>query len=358
MIFEWHKKEAPFFTGITRGVGGSGFGKPAAGGGGPRRSARPVIITMWGGGAGGYIRKAGPEWGPPSTSGGIGASMIATTTDINLGLSSGDQLYIYVGGGGAMPGPGGSNGGHPGGGGGGSGGYGGGGGGMSSVYMKGPFSTGTLLLVAGAGGGGSGAFLEISHLDSRFSSRGGTQSSGGAGGPGTSGGGPGSPGSQFNGGNAGTHGGAGGAGYYGGGGGPGDGGAATGGNGGTGSCYINTSYFTEDAEDSGISNGVVIANIFRRFPAPFNPPMPFSGPPTASYPFFPLIGYPGPYYFGAGNNTSSPFPGQNAGHPLYNASYGGSSTSGGNGSPGSVHITIAGTTYSYTTAGPHIFTVP
>lgn len=103
---------------------------------------------------------------------------------------------------------------------------------------------------------------------------------------------------------------------------------------------------------------MVIANIFRRFPAPFNPPMPFSGPPTASYPFFPLIGYPGPYYFGAGNNTSSPFPGQNAGHPLYNASYGGSSTSGGNGSPGSVHITIAGTTYSYTTAGPHIFTVP
>ncbi len=158
-----------------------------------------------------YIRKAGPEWGPPSISGGIGASMIATTTVDNLGLSSGDQIYIYVGGAGAMSGPGGPNGGHPGGGGGGSGGYGGGGGGMSSVYMKGSFSTGTLLLIAGAGAGGAGAFLDISHLDSRFSSRGGTQSSGGAGGPGVSGGGPGSPGSQFNGGSAGTHGGGGGA---------------------------------------------------------------------------------------------------------------------------------------------------
>jgi hypothetical protein len=357
MIFEWHKKEAPFFTGITRAVGGAGFGKPA-GGGGPRRDNRPIIITMWGAGGGGYIRKAGPEWGPPSISGGIGASMIATTTVDNLGLSSGDQIYIYVGGAGAMSGPGGPNGGHPGGGGGGSGGYGGGGGGMSSVYMKGSFSTGTLLLIAGAGAGGAGAFLDISHLDSRFSSRGGTQSSGGAGGPGVSGGGPGSPGSQFNGGSAGTHGGGGGAGYYGGGGGPGDGGAANGGAGGTGSCYINTSYFTEDTADSGLVNGVVIANIFRRFPAPFNPPMPFSGPPTASYPFFPLIGYPGPYYQGAHQPASSPFPGQNTGHPLYNPTYGGGSRSGSDGYPGSVHITFNGVTYSYTSVGPHVFTVP
>jgi len=28
-MFEWHKKEAPFFTGVTRGVGGFGFGKAA-----------------------------------------------------------------------------------------------------------------------------------------------------------------------------------------------------------------------------------------------------------------------------------------------------------------------------------------
>jgi hypothetical protein len=356
MIFEWHKKEAPFFTGITRAVGGAGFGKRESGG--SRRPSVPIVFTMWGAGGGGWIRKAGPEWGPPSISGGIGASMIATTTLDNLGLSSGDQLSIYVGGAGAMSGSGGPNGGHPGGGGSGSGGYGGGGGGMSSIYMKGNFSTGTLLLIAGGGAGGGGAFLDISHLDSRFSSRGGTQSSGGAGGPGVSGGGPGSPGSQFTGGSAGTHGGGGGSGYYGGGGGPGDGGAANGGSGGTGSCYINTAYFTEDTTDSAIANGVVIANIFRRFPAPHNPPMPFSGPPTAPYPFFPLIGYPGPYYFGAGGSTSSPFPGQNTGHPLYNPTYGGASRSGSDGYPGSVFITIAGTTYSFTSVGPHTLTIP
>lgn len=337
------------------GTGGFSFGKRKVAGGG--RDNRPIIITMWGGAGGGWVRKSDPAWGPPSGSGGTGASMIATTTVADLGLSSGDQLYIYVGGAGSQGGSGGPNGGHPGGGGGGSGGYGGGGGGMSSVYMKGSFSTGTLLLIAGGGSGGYG-FLEISHLDSRFSSRGGTQSSGGAGGPGVSGGGPGSPGSQFSGGGAGTHGGGGGAGYYGGGGGPGDGGAANGGNGGTGSCYINTSYFTEDTTDSGLANGVVIANIFRRFPAPFNPPMPFSGPPTASYPFFPLSGYPGPYYFGPGNSTPSPFPGQNAGHPLYNPTYGGGSRAGSDGYPGSVHITFNGVTTSYTTVGPHIFTVP
>jgi len=28
-MFEWHRKEKPFFTGITRGVGGAGFGKAA-----------------------------------------------------------------------------------------------------------------------------------------------------------------------------------------------------------------------------------------------------------------------------------------------------------------------------------------
>jgi len=340
---------APIFTGSK-----FGFGRSAAAAGAPTST---IVIAMWAGAGGGWVRKGGPEWGPPSISGGTGASMIATTTNVNLGLSSGDQLYIYVGGGGAMSGPGGPNGGHPGGGGGGSGGYGGGGGGMSSVYMKGSFSTGTLLLIAGGGSGGGG-LVNIAHLDSRFSANGGTQSSGGAGGPGVSGGGPGSPGSQFTGGGAGTHGGGGGAGYYGGGGGPGDGGAANGGNGGTGSCYINTSYFTEDTTDSGLANGVVIANIFRRFPAPFNPPMPFSGPPTAPYPFFPLIGYPGPYYFGPGSSTPSPFPGQNTGHPLYNPTYGGGTTSGGNGYPGSVHITYNGVTTSYTTVGTHIFTVP
>jgi hypothetical protein len=356
MIFEWHKKEAPFFTGITRGVGGFGFGKSAAGGG-PGRDNSPVIITMWGAGGGGYIRKAGPEWGPPSASGGVGGSMIARTTVDNLGLSSGDQLYIYVGGGGAMPGPGGPNGGHPGGGGGGSGGYGGGGGGMSSIYMKGSYSSGTLLLIAGGGCGGYGVF-QVSGLEGDYPGRGGTQSSGGAGGPGVSGGGPGSPGSQFTGGSAGTHGGGGGAGYYGGGGGPGDGGAANGGSGGSGSCYLNPIYFINDTSDSSITNGVVIANQFRAFPSPYNSPFNPGG--NSSYPWvpYPYPGPMGPYARGAGQPASDPMTGQNRLHPLYNTSYGGRTTSGGGGYPGSVHITFNGVTTSYTSVGTHIFTVP
>jgi len=356
MIFEWHKKEAPFFTGITRAVGGAGFGKRESGG--SRRPNVPIVFTMWGAGGGGYIRKAGPEWGPPSASGGIGGAMIATTTLDNLGLSSGDQLSIYVGGGGAMPGPGGPNGGHPGGGGSGSGGYGGGGGGMSSIYMKGPYASGTLLLVAGGGSGGYAVFLHSDLIADYPPDRGGTQSSGGVGGPGVSGGGPGSPGSQFTGGNAGTHGGGGGAGYYGGGGGPGDGGAANGGGGGAGSCYINTSYFTNDTSDARIQNGVVIANNFREFPSPYNSPFNPGG--SSSYPWVPYP-YPGPmapYARGAGQPASDPMPGQNRLHPLYNASYCGATNSGGNGNPGSVFITIAGTTYSFTSVGPHTLTIP
>lgn len=354
---------APFFTGIAgslNGQGGFGFGRKRRGAG---VDNRPIIITMWGAGGGGYIRKSDPAWGPPSASGGVGGAMIATTTVADLGLSSGDQLYIYVGGGGAMSGPGGPNGGHPGGGGGGSGGYGGGGGGMSSVYMKGSFSTGTLLLIAGGGSGGYGVF-NVSNLiadnppGGPWVASGGTQSSGGAGGPGVSGGGPGSPGSQFTGGSAGTHGGGGGAGYYGGGGGPGDGGAANGGAGGAGSCYINPLYFTNDTSDSALANGVVIANQFRAFPSPYNSPFNPGG--NSSYPWvpYPYPGPMGPYARGAGSTASDPMTGQNRLHPLYNTSYGGGTTSGGNGYPGSVHITLNGVTTSYTTVGTHIFTVP
>ena len=85
--------------------------------------------------------------------------------------------------------------------------------------------------------------------------------------------------------------------------------------------------------------------------------MPFSGPPTASFPYGPLV-YPGPYSRPAGNTSSDPFPGQNTGHPLYNPSYGGATNSGGPGQPGSVHITVDGVTYSYTTVGPHVLTIP
>jgi len=355
---------APFLGRLGNGGGtiaGFGFGKRKVPS--DARTSRPIIFTMWGAGGGGWIRKSDPAWGPPSGSGGSGGALIATTTIENLGLNSGDQLSIYVGGGGAMSGSGGPNGGHPGGGGGGTS-YGGGGGGMTSIYMKGSFSTGTLLLIAGGGSGGF-ALTNIAGLNadpppayvSGTGAGGGSQSSGGSGGgPGFGGAPGGTSGSQFSGGSAGPAAGGGGAGYYGGGGGGGDNGAATGSPGGSGSSYINTTYFTNDTTDSGIANGAVIANIFKRFPAPFNPPMPFSNP-TASYPYGPLV-YPGPYSQPAGNTASLPFPGQNAGHPLYNASYGGATNSGGNGNPGSVFITIAGTTYSFTSVGPHTLTIP
>ncbi len=51
-MFEHHKKETPFFTGITRGVGGAGFGKSAGGGSAaitfgtinnPARSAKDLL---------------------------------------------------------------------------------------------------------------------------------------------------------------------------------------------------------------------------------------------------------------------------------------------------------------------------
>lgn len=336
-----------------------GFGQRR--GRGSSSSGRPITITMWGAGGGGWVRKSGPEWGPPSSAGGTGGSLIARTTLERLGLTSGSQLYIYVGGGGTQAGPGGPNGGHPGGGGLGNAGYTGGGGGMSAVYMNGPFSSGTLLLISGGGGGGSIGNIAGLNAEPPTQSNtlagGGTQSSGGGGGSGTSGGTPGSSGSQFTGGNGGTHAGGGGAGYYGGGGGGGDNGAAQGAPGGSGSSYINTSYFVNDTSDSGVTDGVVIANIFRRFPTSFNPPMPFSGPPTASWPYGPLY-FPGPYSQPAGNTASDPFPGQNAAHPLYNVNYGGGTISGGNGYPGSVHITVGGTTYSYTTVGTHILTIP
>jgi len=345
---------------IGAGSAGSGFGFGRRRGGGV--VDKPIIITMWGAGGGGYIRKSDPSWGPPSASGDVGGAMITSTTLSNLGLTSGSQLYIYVGGGGNMPGPGGPNGGHPGGGGSGSGGYGGGGGGMSSIYKSGSYSTGTLLLIAGGGAGGFHSF-KISDLIADIPSpypgaTGGNQSSGGQGGPGVSGGGPGSSGSQFTGGGAGTHGGGGGAGYYGGGGGPGDGGAANGGGGGSGSSYINPTFFSIDPLGTNLINGTIIANMYKAFPAPYNSPFNPGG--NSSWPYVPYP-YPGPmapYARGAGNTASDPIPGQNRLHPLYNTPYCGGTTSGGNGYPGSVHITIDGSTTSYTSTGSYIFTVP
>ena len=329
-------------------------------------SDQEMMITVWGAGGGGWKRKAGPEWGPPARAGCPGHSLIVRTSYKNLGLSKGDSLSLYVGGGGAQPGAGGSNGGHPGGGGSGSGGYGGGGGGMSSIYMNGDWNNGTRLLIAAGGAGGYGLLAFGNNAENTRSdnpSRGASPSGAGSGGPGVSGGGPGSPGGTFYGGNAGTHGSGGGAGFYGGGGGPGDGGAANGGAGGNGLSWVNQEYLSVDTSNDPASGPSVVSQelhsvkfsqMLRNFPAKynnFNPP----GSPS-QYPWVnPSLSR---YSRGAREPQSDSIPGQNASNPLYSAPYCGMANSGGNGQPGSIHIMVKGTVYSYTSVGPHSFTLP
>ena len=318
-----------------------------------------IDIVMWGGGGGGSQFPGGsPTWGTPAP-GGAGGSLVFTGTYSDLGASSGNTLYMYVGGGAAgAPGGGGGgpNGGHPGGGGGaGPGGAIGGGGGMTSIYLNGTFSTGTRLFIAG--GGGSGYFGSIATHPVAWPppaafqpiglGNGGSQVSGGAGGvssnPGYP---PGNAGSQFTGGSGSPAGngkaGGGGAGWYGGGGGCSDTGAANGAGGGGGSNYHNPI----------ISPALVTHANFFNDPN-FNPVAP------TNYPI-PVNPYFGPRY-----SNSPPFPGsritlpgQNSGHPLYSLPYCGGSQVNGPGYPGSIHITINGVTYSYTSVGSHTLVLP
>lgn len=320
--------------------------------------AKEITITMWGGGGGGMTFPGGsPTWGTPAP-GGAGGSLVFTGTYNDLGLSAGNTLYIYVGGGGQGPNPGagGPNGGHPGGGGpSGPGGAIGGGGGMSSLYANGPFSSGTLLFIAG--GGGSGYFGSIATHPVAWPppaagqpiglGNGGSQSSGGAGGvSGNPSYPPGNGGSRFQGGSgsqaSNAKSGGGGAGHYGGGGGCADTGAANGAGGGGGSNYHNP--IVPPAK-------VTHANFFND-PA-FNPSAP-QGYPIALNPFN------GPRYSASPSYPGSriTLPGQNSTNPLYALPYGGGSTVAGPGYPGSVHITINGVTYSYTSVGPHTLVLP
>ena len=339
---------APLFTGSKFGFGG---------GGGDGFVGKPIIITMWAGGGGGINFPGGsPTWGIPAP-GGAGGSVIFTGTYNDLNATSGQTLTLYVGGGGSGPSPGagGPNGGHPGSGGSsGPGGAQGGGGGMSSVYLGGPFSTGTLLLIAG--GGGAGSFQSIATHPAGWAppanpqpigtGNGGSQISGGAGGvssnpsyP------PGIAGSQFTGGAGSPAGngkaGGGGAGYYGGGGGASDTGAATGSAGGGGSNYHNP--IISPAK-------VAHANFFND--PWFNPAAPSSWP--VNNPFFGPLYTTSPAFPG----TRSTLPGQNAPNPLYALPYGGGSTNNGAGYPGSIHITVDGVTTSYTSVGSFTYTLP
>jgi hypothetical protein len=249
-MFNWHKKEAPFFTGIARGAGGFGFGGARAGASGP---SVPGIITfyMWGAGGGGRTDGGSAD---PSVGGGAGGYVEATSTSI----SSSDTLYVYVGSPGMSNSPesssltphvfggGSSNYGL----------YSGSGGGAAYVYLNGSQGVGTLLSVAGAGGGisytgagngggptgGTGGAYE-----GATGGGGGTQVAGGAGGSPDYGGSNGTSGSFLQGGNGApgnsTPGGGGGGGYYGGGGGGGAN-SNSGGDGGGGSSYINPTYMT------------------------------------------------------------------------------------------------------------------
>lgn len=264
MLDRFFKKESPILG--LMGLGGGTSSKVIAGGGGAT-----ITIEMWG--AGGGSGDNGPHnqarrHGSPG-----GAISVTEVPYSDMGLSSGDTLYMYIGGGGyGVPGPsgGGPNGGHPGRGGNGSpGSDSSGGGGMTSIYKNNPHSSGesNLWLIA-AGGGGSAAGLGFaaggypqgigggppSHMPGSFTPRpavapladyssvggGGSQTTSTGGYP-TSGygGAPGgSAGSKFTGGD-GPDSGGGGAGYYGGGSGRGDFGSVSGGGGGGGSNYQN-----------------------------------------------------------------------------------------------------------------------
>ena len=248
-MFNWFKKEKPF--GGFGGFGGGGLGLL----GGSAAAAGTLTIKVWGAAGGGWVTKG---WGNPSPGAAGGALSVTDAPYEDLGISSGDTLYIYVGGG-TGSNSGGSNGGHPGGGGSGAG-PGTGGGGMTSIYHNGPYSSGTRMFIAG-GSGGSGTMTGFAWYPTGYPSPsnnnqssppfsapngpgGGTQTFGGSGSihphyP------SGSPGGQFSGGNSsGTSngaGGGGGAGWYGGGGGHGDTGAANGSGGSGGSNYHNPS---------------------------------------------------------------------------------------------------------------------
>jgi len=101
-MFEWHKKEAPFFTGITRGVGGFGFGskRAAAGPTGPFSATGGTTYTsgdyklhvftfpnsdpfnVASGGAGEILVLAGGGSGAPDQMGGGGAGGVVYTTSV------------------------------------------------------------------------------------------------------------------------------------------------------------------------------------------------------------------------------------------------------------------------------------
>lgn len=329
------------------GFGGGGTGLSLLSG-----DTTPSIITikMWAGAGGGWVSKG---WGTPQPGSAGGAISVTDSPYEDLGISSGNTLYIYVGGGNSGN-SGGPNGGHPGGAGNGAG-PGTGGGGMTSIYANGPYSSGTRMLIAGGSGGsqqGTGfGWYPVGYPSPSNNSQssppfsapngpgGGTQTFGGSGSlhpnyP------NGSPGGQFSGGNssptANGAGGGGGSGWYGGGGGHGDTGAANGSGGAGGSNYQNPS----------ISATVTHHNDFQDVPNYIG-----AGPNTG----WDFSSNPWPSFWGTfspGISGSASIPGFNSTDPDYSFPRCGGSLDGpGNGSPGSVVIIDKfgnKTTFNYT----------
>lgn len=350
---EFNLKQSPLLGAFAGGARAFGLSR----GRGRGVAEKVLTIKMWGAAGGGWISKG---WGAPTPSSAAGAVSITEAPYGSLGISPGNTLYIYVGGGNSGN-SGGPNGGRPGNGGSGAG-PGRGGGGCTSVYRGGAWNSGTLLAVAGGGGGSSvmGAFgwyptagpavggspnMSASHPSS---TGGGTQSSGGQRSQSTY---PmGSPGSNFAGGpSSPTPNGAGGggaAGWYGGGGGHGDTGAANGAGGGGGSNYHNpsiSSSFVRHHNDFQDIPNYVGANT----PSGFNM---LSNPwPSFWNTFYPRIGP-------AGNA-----PGFNSTDPDYSfPRCGGTNDGPGNGQPGSVVIidsTGNKTTFTFT-GSQQTYTVP
>ena len=95
MLDKWHKKEKPVFTGITRGIGGFGFGAGGEPGGLPEIPAAPFTAKMIlvGGGGGGGIGQG---------SGGGGAGGVAFF-DLPITLSTSYAVRVGNGGSGGSP---------------------------------------------------------------------------------------------------------------------------------------------------------------------------------------------------------------------------------------------------------------
>jgi len=133
-MFEWHKKEAPFFTGITRGVGGFGFG---------REEAAAVVTASFSATGGTTILQPGLPSGTFDGAGDYKLHVFTSSGPNPFNVSSinisGLIQYLVVAGGG---GGGGNNGG------------GGGGGGMRVNTLTIP-SPGNYTVIVGSGGAGS-----------------------------------------------------------------------------------------------------------------------------------------------------------------------------------------------------------